>query len=294
MNITVESFDEFVSGAFDYDEATGKHTTLHLVNKAADVGGGTLTVEDIDVLKDYPTLDVVMVTGLHQDTFEYFVKTYGKQFRAIRFFKNRLVSDWSLLGELPQLEFVYFFANQRIGSLWDMSENHALRGLAIEDFSKLHSIEGIEKAPALRTFEIGNAVWSTATIESFAPLAGTDLEHLGFTGKRIEDDDLSFLREMPNLKRFDFASNLFTTEQVAWIVANMPQLSGDSLCAKIDFTAFNDETGEDDVPATVIVGKRKPMLVNSGNEAKILRYTENFERLVEGFKGKEQPRLCRK
>lgn len=109
MNITVESFDEFVSGAFDYDEATGKHTTLHLVNKAADVGGGTLTVEDIDVLKDYPMLDVVTVTGLHQDTFEYFVKTYGKQFRAIRFFKNRLVSDWSLLGELPQLEFVYFF-----------------------------------------------------------------------------------------------------------------------------------------------------------------------------------------
>lgn len=294
MNITLESFDKFVSGEFDLDEFAGKHTPLHLVNEAADIGGGTLTVEDIDVLEKYPKLDVVTVSGLHQDTFEYFIKKYGKQFRAIRFFKNKFVSDWSLLGELPQLEFVYFFANQRITKLWDMSANYALKGLAIDDFSKLHSINGIETAPALRRFEIGNAVWSNATIDSFLPLSGTGIEYLGFTGKRIEDEDLSFLHEMPNLKRFDFAANLFTTEQVAWIAANFPKLTGCSLCAALDLTTFNEATGEDDVPASLIIGKRKPILVNRGNEAKIARYIDGFERLVEFYRGKSQPEPLRK
>ena len=77
-----------------------------------DIGGGRISVFDIDKLKDYPDADVVTISGLHQDTFEYFIKTYGKQLRAIRFFKNKFIEDLSLLGTLPQLEYVYFFANQ--------------------------------------------------------------------------------------------------------------------------------------------------------------------------------------
>lgn len=91
--------------------------------------------------------------------------------KAIRFFKNKLVEDWSLLGTLPNLEYVDCFANQRISSLWDMSGNTSLTGLCIKDFSRLSSIEGIATAPALKEFIIGNAIWDKMVIESLMPLA---------------------------------------------------------------------------------------------------------------------------
>ena len=88
---------------------------------------------------------------------------------------------------------------------------------------------------------------------------------------------------MPNLKHFDFPTNLFTTEQVAWIVANFPNVEGYALRAKIDTTSYKN------APATLIIGKRKPFLINMGNEDRIQRYVEQFEQLVKQYKGAERP-----
>lgn len=151
------SFDSFVRGYFDCDPVSQTHTGLWLHEENMDIGGGKISVDNIDRLKDFPDADVVTVSGLRQDTFEYFLKTYGRQLKVIRFFKNKFVEDWSMLGTLPNFEYVYFFSNQRIETLWDMSGNQSLTGLCIEDFSRLHSINGINTAPTLprrlRTFE---------------------------------------------------------------------------------------------------------------------------------------------
>ncbi len=279
------SFDSFVRGSFDYDAANGRHTCLWLRESNMDIGGGRITFSDIDVLKNYPHVGVVTVSGLRQDTFEYFIRTYGKQLKAIRFFKNKFVEDLSLLGTLPQLEYVYFFANQRVTRLWDMSQNLALTGLGLEDFSRLNSIAGVERSPSLKHFCIGNAMWNTMEVESFLPLANTGVEHLSFHGRKICDNDLSFLETMPNLKSFDFATNLFSTEQVAWIVSNFPALSGFALKAKHDCKLVESNTSSRLVPGTIIVGKRKPALVIKGNEAKIQKYVDAFEKLKEKYKG---------
>ena len=284
MRITLDNFDRLIDGSWDYDNRTRQHMGLHLYNAFADIGGGKITIADIDVLKGYPNVDTISVSGLNQYTFEYLIQTYGKQLRAIRFFKNKLVEDWSLLGTLPELEFVYFYGNQRITSLWKMEKNYALQGLAIEDFSKLHSIQGIERAPALRHFEIGNAVWGTSVIESLKPLTGTCIQTLRFSGKAIEDRDLSFLPTMKYLEIFDFATNLLPTEQVAWIVANCPDLKGYALTATQSFTMFNSETGKEDTPAVLIVGKRKPSLAIQGNEVKIQRYVDQFDAMIKKYK----------
>lgn len=82
------SFESFVDGSFDYNPATKTHNFLWLCEENADIGGGKITVADIDRLKNYPDAEVVTISGLQQDTFEYFIKTYGKQLKAIRFFKN--------------------------------------------------------------------------------------------------------------------------------------------------------------------------------------------------------------
>ena len=250
-----------------------------------DIGGGRISVFDIDKLKDYPDADVVTISGLHQDTFEYFIKTYGKQLRAIRFFKNKFIEDLSLLGTLPQLEYVYFFANQRVTALWDMTENESLTGLCIEDFSRLSSIKGIERAPILKEFRIGNAIWSKMVVDSLMPLANTGVERLSFTGRAIADNDLSFVEQLPHLKVFDFAAHLFTTEQVAWIVANFPQVEGFALKHKYDCELFESNENLVNVPGVMIVGKRKPALKIKGNEVKIEKYVQTFETLKKKYKG---------
>ena len=274
------SFESFVSGDFDYDKTTETHTCLWLREENMDIGGGTISVADIDKLKDYPDTDVVTISGLRQDTFEYFIKTYGSQLKAIRFFKNKLVEDWSLLGTIPNIEYIYFFFNQRITSLWDMSKNTSLTGLCIEDFSKLTSIAGIETAPALKEFTVGDAIWDKMIIDSLKPLAKTNIEKFMFCGKSVTDSDFSFLFDMPNLKQFDFPTNMLTTEQVAWIVANFPKLEGYALKAKVDFTDSCSNDAE-----VLIVGKRKPYLTVKGNEQRIEKYVQSFEALKKKYVG---------
>lgn len=274
------SFESFVNSQFDCD----KIKVFRLREENADIDGGKITFADIDRLKDHPDVEVVTVSGLRQDTFEYFIKSYGKQLKAIRFFKNKFVEDLSLLGTLPKLEYVSFYANQKVTELWNMTENRSLIGLCIEDFLKLTSIKEIETAPALKEFKIGNAIFGKMVVDSLMPLANTKIERLSFTGKAIADNDLSFLENMPNLKMFEFATNLFTTEQVAWITANFPQIEGDSLRAKIDYVDYyNEEWGR--ISETIIVGKGKPILKSNGNEKKIQKYVDSFEKMKEKYRG---------
>lgn len=285
VNITMSNFEEFISGNWDYNAETKEHSGLWLHQEKMDIGGGTISKADIDKLRKYPETDTLTISGLNQDTFEYFISTYGKQLRAVRFFKNKMVNNWSLLGELNQLEFIYFFHNQRIDSLWDMSKNTSLKGLEISDFTKLKTLSGIEKALNLEWFGIGDAVWSTSIVDSFKYFKGTKIKRLSFSGKLIEDDNLSILSDMEYLEHFDFPTNLFSTEQVAWIVANFPNIKGYALKAAREFMGYNDETNKCDIPSLIIIGKRKPHFVVSGNEEKIKKYMDNFQRLVQNFKG---------
>ena len=279
------SFDSFVRGDFDYDKATETHNSLWLREENMDIGGGKITIADIDRLKDYPDTEVVTISGLQQDTFEHFIKTYGKQLKAIRFFKNKFIEDLSPLGTLPQLEYVYFFANQRATALWDMKENTSLTSLCIEDFSRLKSIKGVETAPSLNEFRIGNAMWSTMIVDSFMPLSNSKIERLSFTGRAIGDNDFSFLETLPELKVFDFSTNVFTTEQVAWIAANCPLAVGYALKAKVDCMLFDSNEHLVNVPKSIIVGKRKPVLKVEGNEEKIQKYVDSFENLKKKYTG---------
>ena len=291
MDVQVKNFSELVRREWGYPKLCEEklQTQLHLRTPNIDVTGGTIRREDIDLLAQYPEVRSVSVSGLRQDTFVYFVQRYGRQLRYIDFFKNKLVEDWSLLGTLPELEGMHFFHNQRITSLWDMRGNTALKALVIEDFTRLHDLSGLETAPALEWFSIGDAAWSTTVIDSLSCCRGTGIRRLGFSGKAIRDMDLSFLREMPALEMFDFAPNLLTTEQVAWIVGNCPHLKGRSLASAIKIT-WHGKTDEGyDVPAVMVVGKRKPTLPVEGNEQRIQRYLQRFEAAVEQYRGQPFP-----
>lgn len=281
------TFEQFCDGEFCVDPRSHEDKILWLHEAAMDIGGGKISVGEIDVLAEHPEAEAVRITGLRQDTFEYFIKTYGRRLKAIEFFKNKLVEDWSLLGTLPELEYVYWFANQRINRLWDMRGNTALKGLCVSDFTRLHSIEGIQTAPALRYFCFKDAVWDTSEVESFSPLAHTGVTHLKFGAKRITDGSLEFLEGMPQLEYFDFAPNKFTTEQIAWATANFPRLRGWSLCASIEGHVYKDGPNGEclRLPGVYIVGKRKPALSYEKDAARIQKYVDQFEALKEKYRG---------
>ena len=286
MNIHASYFSDLIKQEWSYPSYVddSEETQLILRSPDADVSGGKIQISDIDELANYPEVKSVTILGLRQDTFEYFIQTYGKQFRCIKFFKNKAVEDWSLLGTLPELECIYWFHNQRITKLWDMSQNHALKAVELNDFTRLHDLSGVEKAPALEWFGFGDEVWSTSEIESLEPFINTRIRRIDFHGKKIRDMDISFIPNMQHLEVFNFPSNHFTTEQVAWLVAKCPNLNGRFLKSHTECMCWNDETNKQDIPGVIIVGKRKPMLAIEGNETRIANYIAKFEKLVEQYR----------
>ena len=276
------SFKEFINGSFDFNPETGTHASLFLRSEKVDAGGA-ISKEEIDRLADYPDAQVVTISGLRQDTFEYFVKTYGAQLRAVRFFKNRFVRDWSLLGTLPELEYVDFYINHRIDRLWDMRGNTALSGLSIMNFTRLDHLDGISSAPNLKYFRIGDAARGRTILRSLLPLAGSSIEEVTFCGKDILDKDLSFLYGMKDLRVFDFPARLYSTEEVAFIAANFPRLTGYSIKPYIVLT--EKLLGEEETSGHIVVGRRKPFLRFAGHEKRLQNYARAFETLKERYAG---------
>lgn len=274
----MENFEELVKQEYSHD------TEFSISAADSDTSGAVRYTHEIDKLADHPEVKAVRIFGLDQDTFEYFISRYGKQLHYIHFFRNRSVEDWSLLGTLPDLRCVNWYYNQKISKLWDMSGNYSLKALNISDFSKLHSIEGIEKAPALEWFEFGDTMWSTSEIDSLKPLENTGIRRINFPVKKIGDTDISFLKNMKKLEVFDFPANLFTTEEIARLVAEYPHLEGYALKPYITFMGYSEESRKADVPSVIITGKRKPAFPIEGNEKKLGKYVSQFNSLVEKYR----------
>lgn len=251
--------------------------SLRLIPHDNDIGGGVITKSEIDVLKKYDKLEYLMISGLKQDTFDYFIQNYARNLRGIVFFKNKLVEDWSLLSTLPKLEYLFYFHNQRITRLWNMSDNTNLKGIIIRDFTRLSSLDGIQKAKNLEYFEAGNAVWDAMVVDSYRYFENSNVQILGFLGKKIADEDFSFFEKMPRLRQFNSSLRLLTREQIAWVVSNYPHISGYTLCSYVPFENANHKT------ELFITGKRMPHLMP--DDPRVKRYHDKFEEMVKRYRG---------
>ena len=136
MNVQVDNFYALVEQEWNFPNRKKgtSYTELFLHAPDMDVTGGRIRKCDIDELAKHPEVKSVTISGLDQETFAYFIHTYGKQLRFIQFFKNKKVEDWSLLGTLPELEGMMFFHNQKINRMWDMSGNVSLRAVVMGSF----------------------------------------------------------------------------------------------------------------------------------------------------------------
>lgn len=248
-----------------------------LYGEAIDIGGGTVTKKEIDIINEHPELDRISVAGLHQDTFDYFVNTYGHRFKAIYFFKNKTVADLSALSELENIEVIGYFLNQRADKLWDMSGNKKLKMLEISDFSRLKDFSGIETAPALEALEFGNKIWARTVLDIVPDMSGSPLNYVSYNADIGFDNTYRFL-SASGLKTLSFPTNAYPVEFVVWICSNYPALEG--FCLK-PYVIFDDGSG-------FITGKRKPHFDDINDEKdkkKVDNAVKRFEEIKAKLKG---------
>lgn len=262
--ITMDNFD---SASFDiYD--------VNLVQK--EVGGGTITVEQIDMIRNFPDAKSIIISGLKQDTFEYFVNTYGRQFQAITFWKNKAVSDLSALSALEDVEYISYFFNQKVTKLWDMSNNKKLVGLSISDFSKLHSLDGIEKACKLESLYVHNRVEARMEIESLQPIVNTGIKYFYWGGRRVLDNDFGCLANS-KIEELDISPMQFTMLELAQLLALFPETLKGSITKPYSRGGVKDKDGYTEY---FFLCKGKRTCVKGKDDARFASYLNEFECLL--------------
>ncbi|QCO42524.1 internalin [Leptospira interrogans] len=261
-------------------------TFLYLIED--DITGGKILKERIDTIKSNPQANTIQISGLRQDTFNYFVENYASQFEAIYFWKCPLVEDLSALSKLENIQYILFYWNQRAVRLWDMSKNSSLKGIAIDDFSRMHNLTDFVSSKTIEEIHFGNLVWTKFTVESLSPLVYCKkLKFLDFNLKKLKDNDISYLEKITELKSLHFDPNLFTTEQIAWLRAARPDIESSSLepFRKLKNPIVDNREKTLDV---IVNGKGKPSLNSDIDKVKLEKYISTFNALVEKYRGKKR------
>jgi hypothetical protein len=248
-----------------------------------DFPGGRIARDDIDLIREFPNATEIAISALTQDTFEYFIEHYGQQFKAIIFWKCPLIGNLTAIESLHQVEYIVYYWNQRAEHLWDFSKTKALKGFCYDDFTRMHDISEIADAPALEELQFGNRVWAKYILNTLAPIKNcTALKSLKFSAKKIFDGTIEPLAHLKQLEHLWFPSNLFSTEQVAWLKAHLP----DTVVSKVLAAYWTIDqplriSGKD--KDTFIVGKKKPLLSSVEDKERIAKYVAQFNEMHRWF-----------
>lgn len=255
---------------------------LDLVQPA--IGGGRFDVSLFSKIEASPGATALRVSGLDQPSFEQLVSDYGTQFNEIEFWKCPKLEDLTPLEDLSELRIVSIFWNQRTTRLWDLARTPRLTALRVEDFTRLHRLDDLGSGQALKELIVGDAVWNSSTFETLEPLEDLkSLLSLRLLPKRIDDGRVQPLGSLANLKTLRIPYNLFTTEQLAWLRAHLPEnVDSSALAATLPLsTTFHDGGKTRDV---LLIGKRKPFLNSELDAARIRKHELRFQEMVAAFR----------
>lgn len=248
------------------------------------LNGGKISTSQIDELSEYPDETEIQISGLHQDTFEYFVENFGNQFKYIHFWKCPRIEDLSPLEKLTRIEKIEFYWNQKVTQLWNLEKNPALNELHLGDFNKITDLEGIEKSKSLKKLEFGFFIHPKFDLISLEPLSKIEnLEILSFNAKKVPPEDYKWLTLLPNLKELNIPFGMFKTIELAWIKARLKEPAKSAFwdATIVVEPIKNERTGKS--RDTFIVGKRKPRLDSKADEKRIAKYTKEYSDMVSWF-----------
>lgn len=237
---------------------------------------------NIDDLINYPKVKQLHIYGLKQNEFEYFVERYANNYDFIYFFKCPQINDLSKLSILTDIKYLSFFWNNKAVSLWDMTNNINLKGLFINDFSKLHRLDLLDTAKSLNEFHLSGGMWKNTKIETLIPIGKLrNLEYLSLNFVDIVDNDITPLFNLTNLKELRLSEETYEMEKYAALAARL--INTECECFK-GYIISKDSDLYDDGKTVRIVGKRKPRLNHIKSAEKFEMYIAEFENYKKMYK----------
>lgn len=243
-----------------------------------------LTPDDVDYeMQQGKNREMIEISGITQEGFEHFCSVYGRTYRHISLFKCQTLSDLSPLGNLPNLEYVDIYWNIRSDKLWDMSRNVGLKALHISDCKKMtYDPQLLVTAPALEDITFcgqADGTYPMRSLELFSRIP--TLKNLSLWRIRPEDKAAYFLDTAPELETYEFDPGMYTTEEIAWMVAKRPDVGGRF------FRAYG--------PAYIgakrfvrVSGYRKPELEIPRQQKALDKHVAYFSALVEKYRQEGQ------
>ena len=238
-----------------------------------------MTPEDVDYeMSTGKNPEILEIVGMNQKSLEHFCANYGGSYRYLSFFKCQKIQDYSPLEDLQKLEYVNIYWNIRADRLWNFSRNRSLTRLEIRDCKKItRNPILLDTSPTLARLRICGSVFENYPMENldiFGQMSA--LRHLELRHIKLSDKRMDFLRESKTLERFDFDAGMLTTEEIAWIVAKYPHLSGSALCAYNTIDALLNDVR--------VCGFRKPGLDLPEGQKRLDKYIAQFDALVEKYR----------
>jgi len=243
------------------------------------MSGGKITTESIDVIQQHPDVTNISISDLTQKTFEYFIQHYGSQFEKIDFWKCKLIEDFQPLESLDKIQRITFYWNQRVEKLWNLSRSRALTYIAFRSFTRLHDISDIATTTSVEELQFGDVIWDKFILNSLNPLQScSTIRHLSFSAQKILDGRIEPLAGMQNLESLEFPPRLFTTEQVAWLKAHLP----DTVQSK-QLHAYQEIRKPPLFEGFLIIGRRKPFLDSVKGTGQLDKYFDSFNAMYHWF-----------
>lgn len=237
-----------------------------------------MTIDDIDFeMAKGKDRKIIEIVGINQECLEYFVDKYGSEYEYIYFHMPK-VQNFNLLEKLVNLQGVTIIGPTKAVSLWDMSKNKKLWFLHIADCKSLiYNPTFLNSGIHLEEIIIASSLWSDHAMKNLEWLNGLkNLKKLELWGIKLEEKNIDFLSYVPKIEEFNFDSYMFTTEQIAYMCAKYPHITGSALCAYNTCDAYSKDIR--------VCGHRKPELSLPKDQARLDKYVKEFNELIELYK----------
>ena len=267
MNYSLENFENISFDEYDLDL------------RQKEVDGGKITFDQIDTIKEFPSAQSIVISGLEDDTFEYFITKYANQFRLISFWKNKNLTNLRALEKINNIEFLMFFYNTKVQQLWNMKNNLRLEGLCVYNFTKLHSIDGIEYCPSLKYFSFGNEAGNSndvSYLESFRKLKETNINHFGWYGNDVLDGDYRILSET-KINRLDMNPRRFTVEELTDLLSLFPETLTGTVTIPYSLLTIKENENETQI---IYPCKGKRVFTKGKDDLKFNKYIDEFNNML--------------
>lgn len=249
-----------------------------------------MTPDDVDYEMSFgKSKKILEICGMNQQSFEYFIEKYGDSYEYLSFFKCQLISDFSPLSKLKNLQCVDIYWNTRATQFWDMSKNTSLQCIIISNAKRLtYELPLLNTAKELREVFVSGDIFNGYPMKNLSAFDGiTSLENIVLQNIKLEEHSFDVLDSLPKLETFDFNAGMLKTEEIAYLCARYPNLKGQSLCAYNTADAILNDVR--------VCGYRKPGLDLPKQQKRLDKYIAEFNALVEKYKleidGKEKSEL---